>query len=1016
MKEPIFELGFAAGIDESQRPELLDPRAGWVALQNGRQNKRGGYSKRKGFTYQTLARLNAGHGDRSGGHKLFAHDKQTCVVDSTPQLEAHSTATSTNVPRGRVPECTLEMVPMVSSGQVGGLRMDGILCGNYYVRAYVVGTNAGGWDVYAVVLDALTGVPLRGPENLGSLTNSDTHVQLAKVGTTVIVFFGDAAALSQIQYDYISLTSASTIVTGWAGAAALTSDSADASVFSVCSLTAAAAIAYTNTSGGTSRVTLALVTPAGITSSQTINTNSTSARWVATQGSASDTLWVCWNEGTDVRLQGRNPVTIATTVATTATVATINTSSANGGKHALDVVLSSTAGAGLVVANDGAADRMHMVTFTTSGGGAVVAGGQTTVYNARRYGRPFRVGSRYYALCADWNWNTGPAAIVCDLTEVDGWVRPVASINPGLAWGYASAQASIESDGTTVHVPVSTISANEYTYGAATAKLDFASSQRWTPVRHAGRTFLSGGLLAVYDGHLVYESGFLVRPAKPTAADAGTGSGPNGTYRYVVVYEQVDKAGVWHASSVSDPSTITGTITDNWITVTLRPLSITQRQLDTNDGGVRLAVYRTLTGGEPPYYYVGNVSNDLSAATITYTDTTSDTTLATREKLYAPSLPGVNGGAQDRRPTPGLTHIASYNGMLVGAEGENLWYSGQDVAGEGTWFSPIFQLPVSGDGPITGLAAIDGTLFALKRRAVYAVAGEPPSDNGAAGGLGTPRRLAVDVGCIDARSIVVTGAGVFFQSERGIELLTRAQSVEWVGEKIQDTLASYPYVVAATLDPRESVVIFELSSSSTLTGGSSVAAVFDLSLGVWVSIDTRTSYAGSAGQRVTGGAVIWTGSEYRYAWLGADGRVRPEQDAHYDSGSGTTWVRQYARSGWVHTSGLQGYQVIDRVLLLADQSTDHDITIGVAHDYDDSVFVDKAWDSDALDALSTMWLDRDIVQSTGQAIMVELEDATPSGTANTVGTGAGGTWVALTFSGEPKSGVKRTAYTHRGGT
>jgi hypothetical protein len=212
-------------------------------------------------------------------------------------------------------------------------------------------------------------------------------------------------------------------------------------------------------------------------------------------------------------------------------------------------------------------------------------------------------------------------------------------------------------------------------------------------------------------------------------------------------------------------------------------------------------------------------------------------------------------------------------------------------------------------------------------------------------------------------------------------------------------------VVAATLDARESVVYFELSSSLSLTSGSSVAVVYDLSLRSWVSLDSRTSYAGSAGQRVTDSAVIWDGSTYRYAWLGADGRVRPEQDSYVDTGSGDTWITLKATTAWIKLSGIQGQQAMNRVLLLAKKSTRADVNIALAYDYDDSFETATPWVANDIDTLSTalgrVQLGHDThVEGEGQSIRVSVYDATPTG--GTVSTGQGATFVALTFEGTPR--------------
>ena len=184
---------------------------------------------------------------------------------------------------------------------------------------------------------------------------------------------------------------------------------------------------------------------------------------------------------------------------------------------------------------------------------------------------------------------------------------------------------------------------------------------------------------------------------------------------------------------------------------------------------------------------------------------------------------------------------------MVGAAGSDVWYSGQNVSGEGVWFNPIFQIPIPGEGDITALTVLDGGLFIFKRRDVYAIAGEPPADNGSSGGLGAPRRVASDVGCIDGRSTCTTALGIFFQSERGIEILTRALAVEWIGADVDNTADAYPVCTSITVEPLSNVVLVELAASESAgaVSGAGRTLVFDLALKAWVSQDRRTTMQGA---------------------------------------------------------------------------------------------------------------------------------------------------------------------------
>jgi hypothetical protein len=491
-------------------------------------------------------------------------------------------------------------------------------------------------------------------------------------------------------------------------------------------------------------------------------------------------------------------------------------------------------------------------------------------------------------------------------------------------------------------------------------------------------------MLSMFDGTRLTEANFVISPPKPTTSLGGTGI--TGTYRYVAVYEYVDAAGNWHVSGVSTPSDAVSPANQT-ISVNVGTLAITGRQRLQSDENNRVTLYRNTSNGTV-WYKVESKANNLASNVVTFTDVTTDASLAANAKLYAPSLPGVNGGAQDRRSSAGLMHAVMYNGMLVGTLGDKIATSGQDVPGEALWFNPVFEQTLPDGGDFTAIAAQDGTLYLFKRRSVYAANGEAPSDNGGSGGLGTPRRLAADVGCIDGRSIVVTSLGIFFQSERGIELLTRGQSVEFVGEAIQTSLGTST-VVAATLDPIESLVYFELGAT---------ALVYDLARRIWQSVDSRSGVAVAS-------AIVWDGSQsaYRYAYIDTSGLVFVEQSNYLESGS--AWITLLARTGYVKLGGIQGQQIMNRALLLAKKSTRADLNIAANYDYDTTFETASSWAANTLDTLSTslsrIQVGHDLhVDAEGQAVALEITDATPTG--GTVGTGQGATWIALTFEGQPR--------------
>lgn len=995
----LLQFPFAAGIKEGTRDELLEPGQGWATLENGRQDHVGGYSTRNGFAAFTTTRLDLAASSPTAGYKLFADRKTPCRITEDPSIEVYSSTAARWKSLGRVPECAVRLIDLPSMGTSATIE-DVEVCNGYIAVTWLSGTTA-----YAAVIDATTGAIVRSPEAVTTLQAASPPL-LTYAGTRFFLVAYNAA--NQLDCWYLATVNPAAIEVGWTAMAALATDLYDTVdiPYAVCNVGAKCALFYTNTSGGSDQATLKTFDSTGVLASSNIATNSITPTRVDVDGEAGTTIWLAWDESTAIKVSGRDATTIANVNASADTMFSVSVSATNVGI----AQNRTTPTKARVWANElpvASALNAKMRGVTTSGGAAAGDGAAVTVPAAKMVGKPTMYSGRYYALFfgAD-SANSQDNVVVCDWSENVTYLRPVASFVPGLMVESAGGHVKLRLSGSTAYTAVG-IKRSGVADGTALAELDFASTKRWQPAAHGNSLYLSGGVPSYFDGARVAEAGFLYRPMTPTCTNAG--SGVTGTFRYIAVYEEVDADGNWHQSGVSSPSDAK-TVTDDAITVSTTPLSISARLGSTSGARtVRVAWYRTNgTAGTGVYCRLGTSINDTSATTVSYVDT--DTNYAmTGAKLY--SQPGVIGTALDKRPPPHFTALVSYNGVLVGASGSDVWYSGQDVSGEGTWFSPIFQVPVPGDGDITALWVQDGTLFVAKRRDIYALNGEPPSDNGMSGGLGSPRRLAVDCGCIETRSPCVTAIGTFFQSERGIELLSRAQTVEWIGGDVQDTVAAYPVCTSITVEPASNTVLVELAASeaSGLVSGNGRTLVYDLALRQWVSTDRRKSAAGTADKPSQSACMAYTGSAYRYCWIDAAGSVQYETPGTYTHADGTI-IAKLAVSPWVKSAGPQGLQHVNRAMLLAKYHTAHDLEMSFAYDYSASYKTARTFTNATVSALvatiPNMQLEHGLHDDARcESVRVKLQDVTPS--SGSLGTGQGATWIALAFEVVPQVGAYR---------
>jgi hypothetical protein len=976
----------AAPLDEVTRSELLQAGAGLRVSQNVRQTKRGALENRLGFKSTSKARIDAT--SRTEGLKMGTLRGVPYVI-SSGKLDAYIDSKDTNVSRGRVSECTYR--PMTAPvATIASIVEDAEVCNGFLA---ISSKSAG---PYVAVLDKDTGATVLPPSKLSSVSavavklasfSNRYFVAFVLAGTTVTPYILDTTALSS----------------GWSSLATI-SNVDSIGRFSVCSFSDRVLIASAiNT--GVNRVDLRTYNASGLVTSTTISTASVTPDSVDVQASPSSaTFWLVYR-ATDTFASFRTLSTLAT-AATTITL------------------LVGAAGYSNVMVCEGAtANAARFLCFSSDGGvktialsqaaGTITPGSTQSFFGANIISRPFYQGDRYYIACRSTYipWaaeipSDQRTLTLCDWSEDYNSglppLRPVGHFDPGL----------VLVDDWIVKIPASTTTKRLLAYatvaagglggvgnitvaGARIAELDFASTKRWQSAEHNGSVYLGGALLEVFGGSAITEAGFLQSPYKPLGAGAGAGA-INGTVRYVATFEDVDEAGNWVQSGVSEPSDEIPLVNRASIDVSLRPFAVSSRSRRTS---CRIALWRTDLSGEPPYYRLDDVELDLTAATIAYsdvTDTIGGFDLTSHAKLYAPNLPGTAGESLDRRAPPGLPVISSFNGMLVGARGSSVFSSGQQIYGEATWFSPLFEQPLPGSGDIIALPSQDGTLFAMRETEIYALAGEPPSDNGTSGGIGAPRKLSSDVGCINPDSVVVTSLGIFFQSLRGIELLSRAQAVEPIGDPVSPELATYPIVTAAVLDDENGLVRISLTDA---TGTNGVDLVFDLLLKVWVSVDTKRGSI--ATQRTVAACMVNVGSIRRYAWLGSDGTVYVEQTTGdvapwLDNG---TFVTPTFTTGQFNF-GPQQEQHVYEMQLLCERYSAAGLQINIIPDYNPAAPVTVTLTEAATLGKRQLTFGPDLK---GMSFALQFTATAPA----VLGTGRGFSFVAISSDMAPVQGYTR---------
>ncbi len=465
---------------------------------------------------------------------------------------------------------------------------------------------------------------------------------------------------------------------------------------------------------------------------------------------------------------------------------------------------------------------------------------------------------------------------------------------------------------------LTTISGTAYTQtGVTETTLDFTSNNIFYKAEIGNNLQLTGGILSIYDGVNVVESGFNVYPEDISNTNASTGGNLGSAsvatqYEYSVTYEWTDNQGQLHRSfpSIPDGGTtinFASGVTTGMVTLTIPTLRLSQKT------GVVITVYRT-TGNGTVFYQLTNLGinnplyNDPTVDTVTYTDTASDASIQGNPILY------TTGNVVGNDPPPAPALITQYVNRLMLVPSESLltiWFSEEVIPGTPVQWSALFTLNVdSRGGAITALQQMDSYLLIFKKDRIFYIVGQGPDSTGAQNDYGNAQLITSDSGCINANSIVQTPVGVMYQSEKGIYLMGRNLSVEYIGAPVE--YYNSATITSAQLIATTNQVRFTMADNET-------CLMYDYYMKQWSTFTNHNAVD----------AVIF---ENEFTYLNPDGMVLQETPGLFtDNGN---FIKLKATTSWLSMAQLQGFQRCYRALFLGNYISPHQLLVGVAYDFD----------------------------------------------------------------------------------
>jgi len=510
----------------------------------------------------------------------------------------------------------------------------------------------------------------------------------------------------------------------------------------------------------------------------------------------------------------------------------------------------------------------------------------------------------------------------------------------------------------------------------------------------------NGALPLLYDGKLISEQGFIDRPqilniqqtVSPIPGFVGI---PVGIYRFYIVWSYRDNNGNVYRSAPSDNQYVQVTATNvNTIFVYVSRLNFTLKE------NVVPEIYMTSTNGityhklDSQFTVFNSISSYFSVSNLT-TENTPD--LVAGELLY------TSGNALENDALNASYHLATHKNRVFSIDDnrQTLSYSQLLTQGNPIAFNGALKkdIPEAG-GKLTGIGSLDNSLIIFKENFIYAMNGDGPNNLGQQDDFTTPQLITTDAGCIDKNSIINTPEGLLFNSAKGIYLLGRNFSIQYKGAPAEKYNTN---VTTAVMLPKTNEIRFVMADSvivnydyfsnrwSTQPRWDQLTppVAFDNIVDMIIGEDTELYHLTN------------TGKVYKYA----KNRSLP---VSFTDNNGGVYVPIKLTSSWISFAGLQGYQRLYKLMILATYKSPHKLKISFAYNmsetYVDSVIVDTTT------VIDTNFYNLEIRPKRQKCSMVKfkIEELPPD-----VGTyGEGLTISGLAMELGVKEGLNKTVNTH----
>lgn len=899
---PIPVLGLDTNADpKSAPPGILDVADNVFFKRKGTGP---GAELRKRFGYTPRATSILTGGSVGGGRKLCNFNSEQLILDKTGLFswDAQASKWNTMASAPSVPLCTLSAEP-VSATRLSALET----CDSAYGGGYVCVVSGQGPNQpsHLTVISLATGVRVLDTNLAWSVTTGIQEIRVVALATVFMIV---------ASFQTGNLLASKTIAF-----ASPTTVSAEVSVSATAGRSGTGPFWDMQRAGANDWAMIAVQTTTPNVTTVRWNSNQTSGG-TATGVSPADSqgfTWLTWDYSDGNGYLSTVSTSLGLrTFTVTATTAAVSATTVN---DATVAAVRSLAGYRAVATNNIFVSRTASTSVnarterSTGGAVAVYQGG------AEPCGKPFLKNGRYFLPCSFDNLDTAiPTAgiqldlrsyFVLDVTNTAAFTGVVVSkAFFGEGSGYVGRSTSggvviqavtsfADIDANRTAIVLRRRASDSYVVGSPSlidsnvrdvwlVTMDF-SQPAASPAATAGENlFLPGGSVKEYDGTTLAEAGFHVIPEypTPTVAAGGYGAGTAGSVGVIICWKYTDNRGQVRHSAPSQAQFATTTGANGITTISCQTCRLSERATQ-----VTIEVYLTAVNGSV-FYLVGQVGNDQTADTVTFT---TGATLAggagpilaqQQAQLY------TTDGTLAHGPLPPARLMAAWRGRIFMAGTEDntdLWVSDEWFAGEGIYFSSANVISMEKEGgPITALSEMDDRLIIFKRSALYELVGGGPSPSGD-GNFDQPARITATVGTIVPESVVKTPQGLMFQSLRGFYLLPIGGGLP-IRLRAPETQVENNTVTGAA-------VIENLEQVRFMAGNGALVYHFGVldeqGVGRWT---TQSAFFNVVDCAVFGG---------KFCYLTSAGVVNEESSGWDDNGSAITAQVRFA---WLSPGGLFG--------------------------------------------------------------------------------------------------------------